>query len=419
MVDQPSISWRKIFILIWSGQAFSLFGSELVQFSLVWYLTAKTGSPSVLALASFAALIPRVLIGPVSGALVDKWDRQKIMVAADAAIAVVTIFLLAGFYFTTVRPWHIYLVMFLRSIGSGFHWSSMQASTSLLVPKKNLAKIAGFNQTLRGLLGIISPVAAALLLETASIFVVLLIDVVTALIAILPLLFVDIPQPEKPEEEPIISLSKIFMEIKDGYTYLVKWKGLFYLALAAAGLNFLLHPGFTFTPLLVTKHFGKGPFEYSLIESVFSIGMILGGILLSIWGGFEKNIFTTLSGILGLAGGTIMVALAPSNKFMLAVVGMAIAGFMQPIANGPILAIIQANVEPHIQGRIFSLLESMVSAMMPLSMLVAAPVAEWIGVRGWLMVGGIGCLVIGIGGFFTPPLLSIEEKRGLKTGLIN
>jgi len=241
--------------------------------------------------------------------------------------------------------------------------------------------------------------------------------VITALIAIVPLLFVNIPQHEKLEVELTTSLSKIFMEIKHGYAYLVRWKGLFYLALAAAALNFFLHPGFTFTPLLVTKYFGKGPFEYSLIESVFSCGMILGGVLLSIWGGFKKNILTTLSGILGLAGGTLIIALAPSDNFLLAVAGMAIAGFMQPIANGPIFAIMQANVEPYIQGRIFSLLESMVSAMMPLSMLVAAPVAEWIGVRGWLMIGGIGCLVIGIGGFFSPPLLGIEEKRNLKTKL--
>ena len=136
MVNQPSANWRKIFFLIWSGQAFSLLGSELVQFALVWYLTEKTGSASVLALASFAALLPRVLIGPVSGALVDKWNRQRIMIAADAAIAIVTILLLTIFWLTTVRPWHIYLVMFLRSIGSGFHWPSMQASTSLLVPNR-------------------------------------------------------------------------------------------------------------------------------------------------------------------------------------------------------------------------------------------------------------------------------------------
>ena len=410
LFNQPPASWRKTFFLIWSGQAFSLFGSELVQFSLVWYLTEQTGSASVLALASFAALIPRVLIGPVIGALVDKWDRQIILIVADAAIAIVTGFLIAGFYFSDVKPWHIYLVMFLRSIGSGFHWPSMQASISLIVPKENLAKIAGLNQTLRGFLGIVSPVAAALLLETASITLVLWIDVITALVAVVPLLIVRIPQPEKPEREEKTPLSEIFKEIKAGFAYLVKWKGLFYLALAAAGLNFLIHPGFTFTPLLVTQHFGKGPLEYSLVESIFSLGVISGGILLSIWGGFKKNIHTTLSGILGLAGGTLLVAFAPSSNFLLAVVGMAVAGFMQPIANGPIFAIMQANVEPHLQGRLFSMLESMVTAMMPLSMLVAAPVSEWIGVRGWLFVGGIGCLVIGIGGFFSRPLISIEEK---------
>jgi len=194
---------------------------------------------------------------------------------------------------------------------------------------------------------------------------------------------------------------------------------LFYLALAATLLNFLLNPGFTFTPLLVTQYFGKGAIELSAIESAFSAGMILGGMILSAWGGFKKNIITTLLGILGLAFGTALIALTPSNMFFLAVIGMAISGLMQPMANGPLFAIMQAHVEPEIQGRVFSMLESMVSAMMPISMLIAAPVAEWIGIRGWLLFGAVGCLIIGAGGFFVPALMNIEEEsRANKAGLL-
>ena len=184
-----------------------------------------------------------------------------------------------------------------------------------------------------------------------------------------------------------------------------------YLAIFATSLNFLLNPGFTFIPLLVTSYFEKGAVEFSMMESAFSAGMILGGVFLSAWGGFKKNIFTTLTGIIGMSLGTAIIAMTPNNLFFVAVAGMAVTGLMTPIANGPIAAIIQSNVDLQMQGRVFSMLDSMVSAMMPISMLIAAPVAEWIGIRGWLLLGSVGCLVMGIAGFFIPALIQLETEK--------
>jgi len=410
MKHETPLNWKRTFFPVWIGQAFSLLGSELVQFSLIWYLTEKTGSASVLAAASFVALLPRVFLSPISGALVDRWNRQKVMIYADALIAAATMILAGIFWLEYIQVWHIYVILFIRALGSGFHWPAMQASTSLMVPKDQLAKISGMNQTLRGAMGIVAPLLAALMLEIFPIYGILSIDVITAIIAISPLLFVSIPQVNHTVEKKA-GLSHIWDDIKTGFKFLVGWRGLLYLTLAATFLNFLLYPGFTFTPLLVTDHFGKGVIELSMIESAFSMGMIIGGLVLSTWGGFKRNIYTILTGIIGLAVGTGLIALAPSNHFMLAVFGMSLAGFMNPIANGPIFAIMQTYVEPEMQGRVFSLLESMVSAMMPISMVVAAPIAEWVGIRGWLAFGAIGCFAIGLAGFFTPSLVHIEYNR--------
>lgn len=418
MQNELRSGWQRTFFLIWVGQAFSLLGSELVQFALVWYLTRTTGSASVLAFASFVALIPRVLISPFTGALVDRWNRKFVMILADISIAVATMVLAGIFFFGDVQIWHIYAIMFIRSLGSGFHWPALQASISLLVPKDQLSRISGLNQTLRGTLGILAPVFAALLIDVLPMFGILSIDVLTAILAISPLLFVVIPQPIKTELEDKDQPYRIWEDVKFGFKYLYNWKGMFYLAIAATLLNFLLNPGFTFTPLLVTGYFEKGAIELSAIESAFSAGMILGGMILSTWGGFKKNIITTLLGILGLSFGTALIALTPSNMFFLAVVGMAITGFMQPMANGPLFAIMQAHVDPQIQGRVFSMLESMVSAMMPISMLIAAPVAEWIGIRGWLMFGAVGCLIIGLGGFLIPSLMNIEEVSRIESQVL-
>jgi len=410
MTDEIPLNWKRTFFSVWIGQAFSLLGSELVQFSLIWYLTEKTGSASVLAAASFVALLPRVFLSPISGALVDRWNRQKVMIFADVLIAAATMILAGIFWLEYIQVWHIYVILFIRALGSGFHWPAMQASTSLLVPKDQLARISGMNQTLRGAMGIAAPLLAALMLEIFPIYGILSIDVITAIIAISPLLIVSIPKVNHTVEK-IASLSHIWDDIKAVFKFLVGWRGLLYLTLAATFLNFLLHPGFTFTPLLVTDHFGKGVIELSMIESAFSMGMIIGSLVLSAWGGFRRNIYTVLTGIIGLALGTGLIALAPSNHFMLAIFGMSLAGFMNPIANGPIFAIMQIHVEPEMQGRVFSLLESMVSAMMPISMVVAAPVAEWVGIRGWLAFGAIGCFAIGLVGFFTPSLVHIEDNR--------
>jgi DHA3 family macrolide efflux protein-like MFS transporter len=409
--------WKKTFFIIWTGQAFSLLGSELVQFALVWYLTKQTGSASVLAFASFVALIPKVLISPFSGALVDRWNRQRVMIIADAAIAVSTIILALIFWNGKIQIWHIYAIMFIRSLGSGFHWPAMLASTPLMIPKDHLSRISGLNQTLRGILGIIAPVAAALLLEFLPMFGILSIDVITAIIAIFPLLFVIIPQPEKKSITEMTKPAHLWEDVKEGFNYIFAWKGMLYLTVFATALNFLLNPGFTFIPLLVTNYFGKGAVEFSLMESAFSAGMILGGIILSAWGGFKKNIFTTLTGIIGMAIGTAIIALTPINLFYVAITGMAITGLMNPIANGPIAAIIQSHVDPLMQGRVFSMLESMVSAMMPISMLIAAPVAEWIGIRGWLLLGSAGCFAMGIVGFFIPALIHLEKDKPEKAVL--
>lgn len=150
---QASSSMRPFFI-IWIGQAGSLLGSQLVRFALVWWLTKATGSATALALASLAALLPQIVIGPFAGALVDRWSRKLIMIAADAMIALATLVLAVLFWLNVATVWHIYALLLIRSTGAAFHWPAMQASTSLLVPEQQLPRVGGLNQALSGVAGI-------------------------------------------------------------------------------------------------------------------------------------------------------------------------------------------------------------------------------------------------------------------------
>lgn len=405
-------NWTARFFTVWGGQAFSLFGSALVQFALVWYLTKQTGSATILATATLVAMLPQILLGPFAGALVDRWNRRIIMMIADGGIALATVLLVYLFASGHVQIWHIYAIMMVRSLGGAFHYPAMQASTSLMVPEKHLTRISGANQTLNGAINIIAPPTGALLLEVFPMQGVLGIDIATALLAILPLIFISIPQPirmEITDEEQ--AQGGFIQDVREGLRYVASWPGLLAILIMATVINFLLTPTSALMPLLITKHFGLGALEFGLMDSAWGFGVIIGGIILSVWGGFKRKVATSMVGIIGIGLGVTIVGLTPANLYGLAVAGMAFAGIMNPITNGPLFALIQSTVKPEMQGRVMSLVISAASAMSPLSLMVAGPVSDAIGIRTWFWFGGVMCLLMGIGAFFVPAIMNVESNR--------
>src|SRR5215216_1228628 len=281
-----AVPWATRFFTIWSGQALSLFGSALVQFALIWWLTQKSGSATVLAIATLVGMLPQIVLGPFAGALVDRWNRRLIMIFADGAIALFSLLLAYLFATGQVQIWHIYLVMAVRALGGAFHYPAMAASTPLMVPNEQLTRINGLNQALQGVNSLVAPPVGALLLGILPTQGILLIDVGTALLAIMPLLFLSVPQPERHEEQLGVK-TNLFKDVRDALAYIRTIPGFTAIIFMALFLNFLLVPSGALVPLLVTKYFGKGAIELGLVESVMGVGIITGGILLSIWGGFK------------------------------------------------------------------------------------------------------------------------------------
>ncbi len=402
--------WLRIFVPIWVGQMFSLLGSGLVQFALVWWMTQETGSLAVLASASFIALLPQVFLSPFAGALIDRWNRRLVMIFADGMVALATVGLVALFYSGHIQLWHVYTALFIRSLGGAFHWPAMQASTSLMVPQQHLSRVAGANQALNGLIGIGAPPLGALLMSVLPIFQVLAIDIVTAGLAILPLLFIAIPQPVR-RDTSAVTPRTVLADVRDGLRYVVTWPGVFILLIMASLVNFLLTPGTTFMPLLVTRHFNGDAMQLGWLQSAWGFGVVAGGLLLSAWGGFRRKIFTSMMGLIGIGIGVLVVGVAPAWGYWIAWGGMLISGIMNPLANGPLFALLQTKIEPEIQGRVFTLVNSLAMAMMPLSMLIAAPVAEWLGLRSWYLFGGVMCLLMGVTGFIVRPVATLEDQQ--------
>ncbi|HSA99645.1 MAG TPA: MFS transporter [Anaerolineales bacterium] len=406
-------NWAGRFFTVWTGQALSLFGSALVQFALIWWLTQKSGSATVLAIAVMVGMLPQIVLGPFAGALVDRWDRRLIMICADGTIAAFSLLLAYLFATGVVQIWHIYAVMAVRALGGAFHYPAMAASTPLMVPNEQLTRINGLNQALQGVNGLVAPPVGALLISVLPTQGILLIDVGTALLAILPLLFIPIPQPQRHIDLQQEAKPGLLQEIGAALTYIRTFPGLVAVILMALFLNFLLVPTESLLPLLITKHFSKGAIELGFMQSATGVGIITGGILLGVWGGFRKKIVTSLLGIIGLGIAVMCIGLAPASFFSIAIIGAVLLGLMLPMANGPIGALMQSIIRPDMQGRIMSLVSSGATAISPLGLLIAGPLSDAVGIRVWFWAGGILCVIIALAGFFIPIVMNLEQHSEL------
>ena len=412
--------WKVSFFTIWSGQALSLLGSMLVQFALIWYLTVETGSATVLATASLVGLLPQVILGPIVGTLVDRWNRRAIMIIADGIIALATIVLAVLFAMNRIEIWYIYFLMFIRSLAGGFHSNSMTASTSLMVPKEHLTRIQGVNQMLNGGLNIVAAPLGAVLLEWLPMQGILAIDVITAFFAIMPLFFIAVPQPERIEQGHLQSAEKpsVWQDFLSGLRYMLSWPGLMVIGMMAILINFLLTPAFSLLPLLVKDYFGGGAIQLSWVNSAFGVGIILGGLLLGVWGGFKRKILTSMVGLIGMGMGVMLVSITPPTGIYIAVGGALLTGIMQPITNGPLFAVMQSTVAPDMQARIFSLLGSLASGMSPIGLIIAGPISDKLGIQTWFLLGGTLCILMAIVGLFIPALMNIEEKAAQNENIL-
>jgi DHA3 family macrolide efflux protein-like MFS transporter len=405
--------WQVPFFTIWTGQALSLVGSNVASFALVWWLTETTGSATVLATASLVALLPGIILGPVAGACVDRWNRRLVMIVADSFVALVSAWLAWLFWAGAMQPWHVYVIMLARGIGGAFHWPAMEASTSLMVPKEHLSRVAGLNQMVRGAMNVVAPPAGAFLIALLPLHGIMGIDVATALVAVLPLAVVYIPQPPR-VSSPARSGeagTTIRQDLVAGLRYVWGWPGLRAIILMAVLLNLTGSPAFSLIPILVTQHFGGQALELGWMNSGWGLGIVLGGLALSTWGGFRRRVLTSLAGLVIMGVATVAIGLAPAEAFWLALAGIAVGGVMNPMINGPLMALVQATVAPDMQGRVFTLIGSLCMAASPLGLAVAGPLADRFGVRPLFIVDGVVCLAMGVVGFFVPAIVHMEDGR--------
>jgi DHA3 family macrolide efflux protein-like MFS transporter len=406
-MENSNNNWAARFFTLWTGQALSLLGSQLVQFAIIWHLTKTTNSATTLAMASMMGLLPQVLLSPFIGTWVDRGNRRLFLIAADATVAFATFILALLFAFDLVQVWHIYLVLLIRAVAGGFHHSAFGASVVLLVPKDQLARVQGFNQALNGGLNIISAPLGAYLLSILPMQGILAVDVSTAILAISIVIFTQIPQPERSEEA---AASTFWQDFAAGFRYIMAWRGLVILLGLVMVINFFYSATEPLTPLLITNHFNGDAGKLGLWLSLFSAGTLLGGVILGVWGGFKRKVITAQLGLILMGLSTVVVGLVRSDMFWVGVTANTIMGLFLPIINGSFGATLQAVIVPEMQGRVFAFVQSAAMLVSPIALIIAGPFADRFGIQPWFLIAGLSCALMGVVGFFIPDVMGIENR---------
>lgn len=398
-------SWKKTFFLIWTGQALSLLSSSIVQFAIIWWITMQTGSASALALASIVGIVPQIVLGPFIGVWVDRWNRKKIMICSDMGIAFATLLLGLLFYMEVVAIWHIYILLAIRSIGSSFHYPSMQASVPLLAPEQHLTRIAGINQTLYSIANIAGPAIGAVCCTLLPMDNIVLIDVLGAVWACSTLAFVKIPKPL-----PVEQHNNILREIKSSLLVIYNNKGIFSMVIAWLVVVFFFVPVDALFPLITSGYFGGAAFEMSLVEIAFGGGMLIGGAAMGVWGSNKGRITLINCGLIVMGVCYFLAGFLSTDQFILFVILVLIMGISVPVFNSPIMSLFQTHIEPGMLGRVFSLVDTLILLPVPLGLIFVGTISDAIGINRMFLIAGSAIIIVGIICFFIPALMKLNDE---------
>ena len=289
-MTQNNNSWKKKYFILLAGQGVSFISSGVLQLAIIYYLVAETNSAIVLTAAALIGFLPQACLGPFAGAFVDRHSRKAVMIGADLGIAAAGGILALMALFMELPVWAIMAILLIRSTGTAFHSPAFSATTPLIVPAEELTKCAGYTQTIQAVSSIISPAAAAFLYSVWPLNAIILLDIAGAVLACATVALSEIPTPRLCTEQR----SQQFMQdLKEGYTILRKDSGLSAFLWIGVIYMFFYMPTSSLYPLIIMSYFKGTPAHASAAEIAFALGMLLGGVILSIWGGFKRRRYTS------------------------------------------------------------------------------------------------------------------------------
>ncbi|MCP1103306.1 DHA3 family macrolide efflux protein-like MFS transporter [Aequitasia blattaphilus] len=377
-------NWKRNTIIFLASQSISLFGSSVVQFAITSYITVTTKSGLYATLSIICAILPMFFLSPVGGVWADKYNRKMLIVLSDAGIALCTLGVAIAFLMGKESIAYLFIALIIRAVGGAIQTPCVGAMLPDIVPPEHLARINGINGTLQSVFTLASPMLGAALLPIAPLGVIFFVDIITAMIGVTIMVtaFV-LPQKERIDKKA----SDFFQDIKLGVRYIRNTRFLMEFFLFCLIFFIMMAPAAFLTPIQVVRNYGDGYWRLSAIEVAFSVGMIVGGILITIWSGFKNKVTTMIAAALIM--GMCTIGLGIPMPFFPYTIIMGAFGLAMPILNTPAMTLLQEKVDPDYMGRVFGVMTMINTAMMPLGMVIFGPLADVVSVEILLIGTGV------------------------------
>ncbi len=386
--------WKRNATFFLGGQMVSMIGSSLVGFVISWHVAKVTNSGVQVSIVYACMFIPQLLISFFAGVWADRHSRKMLIMTADAFIAIVTLVVAILYHSGREYMWLLYVATVARSFGAGIQSPAVSAAIPQIVPTDQLMRINSLNGTLMSIVNLATPAIAAYVLSLGELSYILMIDVVTALIGIGILACIPIPRIARADllvaansnETANDARPSAFDDLKRGLRYALDHPFVKKLLMLFVVFSILIVPAALLNVLMVRRVFGSSDYFLMWNEISFAIGMIAGGLLLSLWGGFKNRLRTLFFGC--IAFGLLTVAIGYADVFWIYLIIIGLTGATVPLFNSPVMVLLQEKVEPQMQGRIFSLIGMVSSATMPIGMLFFGPLADAIRIQTLMIVTG-------------------------------
>ncbi|HDR7322632.1 MULTISPECIES: MFS transporter [Bacillus cereus group] len=376
-------NWRMNIILFLTAQTISLFGSSLVQYAIIWYITLTTSSGAMLTISTVCGFLPQIAISLFAGVWIDHYDRKKMIMLSDGIIAIATLILAILFLTGYKSIWMLFIVLLIRSAGTGVQTPAVNALIPQIVPKDYLMKVNGINSSITSLIMFLSPAVSAVILSVTSIETTFFIDVITAIIGISIMFIIQVEGHVNVGGKQKSNLQGI----KEGFAYLKENVCMKRLLVLLIIIMILISPAAFLTPLMVTRSFGAEMWRLTASEMTFSAGAAAGGVLIAAWGGFRNRMHTTA--LACALYGLLMVGLGIAPVFIMYLVFNFLIDITMPCFNTPVTVLLQEKVDPVMHGRMFSLVQIANSCALPLGMIIFGPLADVFSVEVLLIYAGI------------------------------
>lgn len=387
------------FTIFWLGQIVSLLGSAMTWFGLTIWAWEKTRKASALATISFFAFLPTVLLTPVAGAFVDRWNRKLVMMLSDMGTAVGTLAVLILYATKNLQIWHIYVIAVLAGSFTAFQYPAFTAAMTTMLPKEQYARANGMRGLSSALSGILAPMFAAALLGFIGLSGIMFVDLATFLVAFGTVTLIHIPQP-KQSAVGLQSKGTLWQEIRFGFRYIQEKQSLRSLTILFMLASVFLAIGAALMAPLVLSLTQNSESALAMVLSTGAVGGVVGGVILSLWGGTKRRIHSVLiSGAGACLLGILWLGLSGAVLFW--AIGSFFFAFFEPFVEGGNLAIWQSKVEADVQGRVFSARQLLVQLPYLFGILLSGYLAEAWAIPSALIFAGIAGAIVFVFGYLS------------------